>query len=107
MLSVAGPILDEASVGNGATAPAAPAPHDSAAPGTRPLRLCLVSQEYPPETARGGIGSQTYLKAHGLAALGHRVYVVSGSTDDRAHEYADGPVRVIRIPGFEERLEIH
>src|SRR5207244_4050866 len=33
------------------------------------MRICLVSQEYPPETARGGIGSQTYNKAHALAAL--------------------------------------
>src|SRR5438093_665826 len=38
------------------------------------MRIGLVSQEYPPETAHGGIGTQTYLKAHGLAALGHAVY---------------------------------
>lgn len=64
------------------------------------LRIALVSQEYPPQTARGGIGSQTYLKAHGLAARGHQVVVVSQSTDDSRHEYFDGDVRVIRIPIF-------
>jgi glycosyltransferase involved in cell wall biosynthesis len=66
--------------------------------GARPLRIVLVSQEYPPQTARGGIGSQTHLKAHGLAARGHQVVVLSQSIDDRRHEYTDGLVRVIRIP---------
>jgi glycosyltransferase involved in cell wall biosynthesis len=63
-----------------------------------PLNVVLVSQEYPPHTARGGIGSQTYLKAHGLAARGHRVVVLSQSIDERRHEYTDDLVRVIRIP---------
>jgi hypothetical protein len=40
------------------------------------MRICLVSQEYPPETAKGGLGTQTYLKAHGLALLGHEVHVI-------------------------------
>lgn len=43
------------------------------------MRICLVSQEYPPETARGGIGTQTWNKAHALARLGHRVHVLSCS----------------------------
>ena len=24
------------------------------------MNVCLVSQEYPPETARGGVGTQTW-----------------------------------------------
>jgi glycosyltransferase involved in cell wall biosynthesis len=71
------------------------------------VRVALVSQEYPPETARGGIGTQTYAKAHGLAALGHEVHVVSHSTDGERHEYRDGKVRVTRIPGPDARLPIH
>ena len=43
------------------------------------MRICLVSQEYPPETARGGIGTQTWNKAHALARLGHDVHVLSCS----------------------------
>lgn len=43
------------------------------------MRICLVSQEYPPETARGGIGTQTWNKAHTLARLGHTVHVLSCS----------------------------
>lgn len=62
------------------------------------MRICLVSQEYPPETAHGGIGSQTYLKAHGLTALGHEVIVISHSIDHREHSVQDQGVCVIRIP---------
>jgi glycogen(starch) synthase len=43
------------------------------------MRICLVSQEYPPDTARGGIGTQTWNKAHALARLGHDVHVLSCS----------------------------
>ncbi|MDB5171476.1 MAG: glycosyltransferase family 1 protein [Phycisphaerales bacterium] len=71
------------------------------------MRLCLVSQEYPPETARGGIGSQTYLKAHHLAALGHRVHVVSRGSNDGVRTYQDGSVHVTRVPGFEQHLPIY
>jgi glycosyltransferase involved in cell wall biosynthesis len=41
------------------------------------MNICLVSQEYPPETARGGIGTQTWNKARCLAGLGHAVHVLS------------------------------
>jgi glycogen synthase len=75
--------------------------------GLPPMRVALVSQEYPPETAHGGIGSQTYLKAHGLASVGHDVHVVSHSTDGRQREYVDGGVTVTRIPGGDQRLPIY
>jgi ATP-binding cassette subfamily B protein/subfamily B ATP-binding cassette protein MsbA len=65
------------------------------------MRLALISQEYPPETAHGGIATQTHGKAHGLAALGHDVHVISCSIDGDRHEYNDGRVRVSRIPGYE------
>ncbi len=71
------------------------------------MRIALVSQEYPPETAHGGIGSQTHAKAHGLAALGHEVHVVSHSTDQGRREYRDGAVFVTRIPGADGRIPIH
>jgi glycosyltransferase involved in cell wall biosynthesis len=68
------------------------------------MKIALVSQEYPPETARGGIGTQTAAKAKGLAALGHEVYVVSRSIDSTRYEHRDGLITVIRIPGFEDRI---
>lgn len=42
------------------------------------LKLCLVSQDYPPNSA-GGIGSWTHHVAEALAALGHEVSVVTKS----------------------------
>jgi glycosyltransferase involved in cell wall biosynthesis len=70
------------------------------------VRIALVSQEYPPETAKGGIGSQTYLKAHGLAARGHEVHVISHTSGPAVDESRDGNVRVIRTPGFYHRMAI-
>jgi glycosyltransferase involved in cell wall biosynthesis len=71
------------------------------------MRIVLVSQEYPPETARGGVGTQTYAKAHGLARLGHDVWVISHSGDQRRHEYRDGQVTVVRISGFDSGVPMH
>lgn len=68
------------------------------------MKIALVSQEYPPETARGGIGTQTYVKAQGLAAYGHQVFVISRSIDGERHEQRDGSICVIRIPGMEDKL---
>jgi len=70
------------------------------------MRICLVSQEYPPETADGGIGYQTHAKAHGLARKGHEVHVISVSPDHQQHEYRDELVQVLRIPGCWHRLPI-
>jgi glycosyltransferase involved in cell wall biosynthesis len=61
------------------------------------VKICLVSQEYPPETGGGGIGTQTYLKAHGLSARGHQVHVVSASWDREPRTSRDGPVLLHRI----------
>jgi glycosyltransferase involved in cell wall biosynthesis len=68
------------------------------------MRICLVSQEYPPDTARGGIGTQTWNKAHALVRLGHNVHVLScsaGSGPDLTT--AEGGVMLHRMqpPGVE------
>jgi glycosyltransferase involved in cell wall biosynthesis len=65
------------------------------------MRIALVSQEYPPETAHGGIGSQTQAKARGLASLGHEVHVISTGLDGQASESEDGGIHVRRIAGFD------
>src|SRR5215203_2728092 len=70
------------------------------------MRIALVSQEFPPETGSGGIGTQAYQKAHWLAAHGHEVHVISHSLDSDRHESQQGRVHVIRIPGFDEVLPI-
>src|SRR5690349_23603347 len=69
------------------------------------MRICLVSQEYPPETARGGIGTQTWNKARALAALGHEVHVLSSSAGPAPglrHGVEDGiAVHRLRPPGLD------
>ena len=65
------------------------------------MRICLVSQEYPPLTAHGGIGTQTWNKAQCLYALGHEVQVLScapgrGATDSGCEDRAG--LRVYRMP---------
>ena len=52
------------------------------------MRVCLVSQEYPPGQV-GGIGTQTRVKALGLAARGHDVTVLTAGT-------SSGPALVAR-----------
>jgi len=71
------------------------------------MRIALVSQEYPPESAKGGIGSQTLLKAHGLAARGHQVHVLSRSATGEETRRDDQGVQVLRIPGVERRMAVH
>ncbi|MFH1903479.1 MAG: glycosyltransferase family 4 protein [Candidatus Omnitrophota bacterium] len=60
------------------------------------MNICLVSQEYPPETAFGGIGTYTYHLAQGLAEAGHKVHVICEGVALRG-EYQDGRVSVHRI----------
>ena len=62
------------------------------------MRIGLVSQEYPPETAKSGIGTQTYLKARGLVAMGYDVRVISRSLSDARIETTKNGIRVIRVP---------
>lgn len=68
------------------------------------MKIAIVSQEYPPETAKGGIGSQTYIKACGLARRGHQIFVISRSVNDNRHESMQDDVCVIRIPGMEAQF---
>lgn len=70
------------------------------------MRIALVSQEYPPRP-HGGIGSQTRLKALGLAGRGHDVHVIAHGPDGSRQEYRENEIRVTRIPGGDDRLSIH
>ena len=49
----------------------------------KPLRICLVSKEYPP-AGFGGVANYSRLLANGLAAVGHDVTVVTGGTSARS-----------------------
>src|SRR5438105_2559477 len=69
------------------------------------MRICLVSQEYPPDTARGGIGTQTWNKARSLASLGHELHVLSSAAKpgpQLASRSEDGiTVHRVQPPGFD------
>lgn len=63
------------------------------------MKILLVAQHYPPETARGGIGTQTWNKAHAFAELGHEVHVLSCSNDGHLSvRVTDAGITVYRIP---------
>ncbi|HEX9794814.1 MAG TPA: glycosyltransferase family 4 protein [Planctomycetota bacterium] len=64
------------------------------------MRILLVSQEFPPDTAHGGIATQTAAKAAGLAARGHQVVVLTYAAGGRTGMQVrkDG-VQVLRLEG--------
>ena len=68
------------------------------------MKIAIVSQEYPPEST-GGIATQTFMKAVGLSKLGHDVFVISRSIDERRHEIKIDNIHIIRIPGSENLIE--
>ncbi len=47
----------------------------------KPLRICLVSKEYPPE-GKGGIANYVRLLAQGLSEEGHDVTVIAGPAEN-------------------------
>ncbi len=73
------------------------------------MHICLVSQEYPPETVRGGVGVQTWNKAHALAALDHSVHVVSCADKSGPRIVTDdhGNITVHRIPAPDKDLAVY
>jgi glycosyltransferase involved in cell wall biosynthesis len=62
----------------------------------KPLHICYISQEYPPETGWGGIGSYTYEMAHAFAGDGHRVTVIARAASVESVTN-DGGVEVHRV----------
>jgi glycogen(starch) synthase len=60
------------------------------------LNICLISEEYPPETAWGGIGTYTYNLAMGLADQGHRIHVITRGWEQDAIQEV-GHVHIYRL----------
>lgn len=61
------------------------------------MHICLVSEEYPPETGWGGIAVYSRHAALGHVANGHRVDVITRTWGPRTCE-DDSGVRVHRVP---------
>jgi glycosyltransferase involved in cell wall biosynthesis len=62
------------------------------------MKICIVSQEYPPETGHGGIGAYACTISRALARLGHGVFVVSSTSDAKEKHYEADGVNVLRLP---------
>jgi glycosyltransferase involved in cell wall biosynthesis len=60
------------------------------------MRILYISNEYPPETGFGGIGTYTKNAAAGMASLGHDVHVICRSDSGEKRRYVDGAVTVHR-----------
>jgi glycogen(starch) synthase len=54
------------------------------------LNICFVSQEYPPETAWGGIGTYVCEMARSLTERGHSVIVLSKAVDKESCAFENG-----------------
>ncbi len=63
------------------------------------MNICFFSQEYPPDTHVGGIGTYTYNMASALAKLGNTVHVIT-STQKSERIYKDNGVWVHRIKNY-------
>jgi glycosyltransferase involved in cell wall biosynthesis len=66
------------------------------------MRVCLVSQEYPGGGYTGGIGTQTRVKAAGLAALGHEVDVVTAAGPEHDEAAPGATLHRLRETALEE-----
>lgn len=78
--------------------------HANASDSQRPLSLCFASADYPLDgaPAGGGIGAHAYTLAHGIAALGHHVLVLTQS-NSAATQFWDGKVRVLALESVAPR----
>ncbi len=46
------------------------------------LHICLISEEFPPDSGWGGIATYTYTLAKGIDKLGHKVSVITTTLDE-------------------------
>lgn len=60
------------------------------------MHICLITQEYPPETGWGGIGTYTYNLANGLVDEGHEVTVIARALKQDTL-YVDNGIEVHRV----------
>lgn len=62
------------------------------------MRILYVSNEYPPETGFGGIGTYTRHMAEAMAQRGHQVHVICRSASDIPASYKSDNLTICRIP---------
>jgi glycosyltransferase involved in cell wall biosynthesis len=62
-----------------------------------PRNVCLLSEEYPPETGWGGIATYNYNLAKGLAAAGHAVHVIAGCVEKPSETVDEHGIAIHRV----------
>ena len=62
------------------------------------MNILYISNEYPPETGYGGIGTYTVHIAEGMAARGHSVHVLCRSQSTEVFTVKQHGVVVHRTP---------
>jgi len=64
------------------------------------MNICFISQEYPPESGWGGIGTYVYMISHALAERGHNVDVIARAiTSEEETTLLNGKLRIHRVYG--------
>lgn len=62
------------------------------------MNICFVSQEYPPDSGWGGMGTYVYNIARSLTRLGHQVCVISRAVrSEEQSRQCDGRLHVYRV----------
>ena len=64
----------------------------------QPMRIGLVSYEYPPQSGLGGVGTYVYRLAGALGRAGYEVMVLAGPTDQPTRSWSQPNVTLHRIP---------
>ncbi|GIL15437.1 MAG: glycosyl transferase family 1 [Chloroflexota bacterium] len=71
------------------------------------MNILLLAQEYPPESAMGGVGSYMHSIAHAYTQMGHTVHVVSTAAPGQAsYTYMQDRVQVHRIRRWKFELPV-
>lgn len=62
------------------------------------MNVLFLTQEYPPETGWGGVGTQKYTNARAMARLGHNVHVLAAAVPPSpSYDYEQNGVQVHRV----------
>jgi glycosyltransferase involved in cell wall biosynthesis len=72
----------------------------------KPLRVCLISREFPPDTGWGGIATFAKHLAYGLRDIGHDVTVVSLASGENKVVEQDG-ITIYRVKEHTFKGDLH
>jgi len=71
------------------------------------MRILYISNEYPPDTGFGGIGTYCQTMARGMAALGNEVHIIARSDSGVPQLQTDGQIQIHRVSAGMYPLPAH